>query len=310
VPAGAGRRLRRKRWQYTLVSTPEVLVACAVVDVGFSAGAFAVAVDLKERQPLFDVSFAGAPLQAQVGDKPGAGLVAAYRTVGGRLLVRRGEEDERYGVEVEVSRLRNPRLQGVKWEGALLVSKAAPALTVIAPVEGEGTVNVTQKRGGLLAVGTLQVGERRFRLDGGVGGTDYTQGFFPRRTAWRWAHAAGRLGDGTPVGLNLVEGFNEGRPEVNENALWLGERVYPLGRARFEYDKHELLEPWRLRTVDGAVDLRFRPVWVHREEHDFRVAVSQFAQPLGLFEGKVRVGGRTLVLEGVPGVTEQQDMLW
>lgn len=308
VPSGAARRLRRKRWHYLVVATPEVLATCSVVDTGFSAAAFVSALDLKERRPLGDVSFSGAPLLAEVGDRPGAGLVATYRTLGGRVAMRRGEE-ERYQVEVEVSRLRSSSLQGLRWEGGLVVAGGPPALTVIAPVGGEGTVNVTQKRGALLAVGSLQAGGRRWRLDGGVGGTDYTQGFLARHTAWRWAFATGRLADGTPLGLNLVEGFNED-PQSNENALWLGDRVYPLARARFTYDKHELLDPWRVVTVDGAVDVRFRPLYVHREDHDFRWAVSHFAQPMGLFEGTVRLGERTLKLEGVPGVTEQQDVLW
>jgi hypothetical protein len=111
------------------------------------------------------------------------------------------------------------------------------------------------------------------------------------------------------VSINLVEGFNESGP-ANENALWLGDRLYPLARAHFEYERHDLMIPWHVRTADGAVDLLFRPLYVHREDHDFKVVVSHFAQPLGLFEGTVRVDGHTYSLSGVPGVTEDQDMLW
>ncbi|REG29667.1 uncharacterized protein DUF2804 [Archangium gephyra] len=311
APAAApARLLKRKRWHYTLAATPEVLALFAVVDVGYSANAFAVALDLKEQRLLCDVSFLGAPGPlAEVGDKPGAGLTASFRTLGGRLTARRGEDDERYHLQVDVSRLRTGSLQSFLWNGDLLVAGGPPALTVIAPVEGDGFVNVTQKRGGMLSFGTLEAGGKRFRLDGGVGGTDYTQGYLARHTAWRWAFLAGRLADGTPVGLNLVEGFNESSG-INENALWLGSRLYPLGRAHFEYDRRELMSPWRIRTGDGAVDLRFQPLYVHREDHDFKVVVSHFAQPLGLFEGTVRVDGQTHRLSGVPGVTEDQDMLW
>ena len=302
--------LKRKRWHYTLAATHEVLALFAVVDVGYSANAFAVALDLKRERPLCDVSFLGAPGPlAEVGDKPGAGLMASFRTLGGRLTARRGEDDERYRLQVDVSRLRTGSLQSFQWNGDLLVAGGPPALTVISPVEGDGFINVTQKRGGMLAFGTVEAGGKRFRLDGGVGGTDYTQGYLARRTTWRWAFLAGRLADGTPVGLNLVEGFNE-HTHANENALWMGSRLYPLGRAHFEYDRKDLRNPWRLQTDDGAVDLRFRPLHVHREDHDFKLVVSHFAQPLGLFEGTLRVDGQTHTLSGVPGVTEDQDMLW
>ncbi|NVJ23488.1 MULTISPECIES: DUF2804 domain-containing protein [Myxococcus] len=311
APARTTRLLKRKRWHYTFVATPEVAALFAVVDLGYSASAFAVALDLHERKPLCDVSFLGAPgPMLSLGDKPGAGLSASFRTLGGKLSIRRGEEDERYQVAVDVSRVRTGSLNTFQWAGELLVAGGPPALTVIAPVQGDGLVNVTMKRNGLLSFGSLEAGGKRFRLDGGVGGIDYTQGYLARHTAWRWAFAAGRLADGTPVGLNLVEGFNESNADANENALWLGDRLYPLARARFEYDAKNLLAPWKLTTVDGAVDLRFQPFYVHREERNLRLIISHFAQPVGFFEGTVTVGGQTLQLSNVPGVTEDQDMLW
>jgi hypothetical protein len=67
APAQAhARLLKRKRWHYTLAATPEVLALFAVVNVGYSANAFAVALDLQERKVLCDVSFLGAP-----GCRPG-----------------------------------------------------------------------------------------------------------------------------------------------------------------------------------------------------------------------------------------------
>jgi len=310
APAMAARLLKRKRWHYTFAATPEVAAFFAIVDLGYTSSAFAVAVDLKERRPLCDVSFLGAPGPlAEVGDRPGAGLSASFRTLGGRVSARRGEDDERYQLEVDVSRVRTGSLQSFLWRGELLVAGGPPALTLIAPVEGDGLVNVTQKCGGLLALGSLEAGGKHFRMDGGVGGMDYTQGFLARHTSWRWAFAAGRLADGTPIGLNFAEGFNEGAGD-NESVFWVGDRLYSLGRARFEYDPKELLDPWRVTTTDGAVDLRFKPIYVHREEKDLRLVVSHFAQPMGLFEGTVRAGGRTYMLSGVPGVTEEQDMLW
>ncbi|SEU37437.1 DUF2804 domain-containing protein [Stigmatella erecta] len=310
APTAALKLFKRKRWNYLFAATQEVAALFAVVDLGYGANAFAVAVDLKEKRPLCDVSFLGLPRAlASVGDRPGAGLDVSFRTLGGRLAAWRGEDDERYQVEVDIHRARTPGFQPFRWRGELVVAGGPPALTVIAPVKNDGLVNVTQKRGGLLALGSLEVGGRQFRLDGGVGGLDYTQGYLARHTAWRWAFGAGRLADGTPVGFNFVEGFNED-PQSNENAFWVGDRLYPLARARFTYERKDLLEPWRVTTEDGAVDLHFKPIHVHREDKSLRLLVSRFAQPVGLFEGTVRAGGQTYTLSSVPGVTEDQDMLW
>jgi hypothetical protein len=304
------RPFKRKRWHYTFVATPEVAALCAIVDLGYGANAFSVAFDLRERRALADVSMVGVPgALSAVGDRPGAGASARFDSLGGRLRVRRETVQGPYVVQVYAHGARTGS-GALRLNAQLRTEGAAPALTVVAPVEGDGRVNVTQKRAGLLAQGSLLAGGRRYSLEGGVGGLDYTQGYLARHTAWRWAFAAGRLEDGTPVGLNLVEGFNDSVGEANENALWVGGRLYPLARAQFRYRKDDLLEPWTLSTEDGAVELRFRPLFVHREERNLRVMVSHFAQPLGTFEGTLKVGGRVHPVRDLPGVTEEQDMRW
>ncbi len=191
----------------------------------------------------------------------------------------------------------------------LLAAGAPPPLSVVAPVPG-GVVNVTQKWAGLLAFGSLEANGRRYVLDGGVGGMDYTHGYLARRTAWRWAFACGRLEDGSPVGLNLVEGFNDAHAGANENALWLRGQLFPLSRARFEWNPDDPLEPWHVTTEEGEVDLSFKPLALHREERDVVVAKSHFVQPVGLFSGRLQVDGLTHPVSGVPGVTEEQDVTW
>jgi hypothetical protein len=110
--------------------------------------------------------------------------------------------------------------------------------------------------------------------------------------------------------LNLVEGFNDARADVNENAVWLDGRVHPVGRARFRWNESDPLDAWDVETVDGAVKLHFLPVGAHHEERDLVVVKSHFVQPVGLFRGTLEINGRTHVIDDVPGVTEDQDILW
>jgi len=307
-PSRARRFVRQKRWHYTLVTTPQVLVLSAVVDLGYTANAFCCAVDLPERRVLADESFLSLPGPwAKVGDRPNDGLDARFRTPGATLGAKAtGGQCE---IDVEVSKLRARADHPFSWHGQLVTEAAPPAITVVAPTEHAG-VNVTQKSGALLCRGTLEAGGGRYSLDGGVGGMDYTQGFLARKTTWRWAFAQGRLPDGTPFGLNLVEGFNEAEADANENAAFVGQGLHPLARARFEFDKDRYLSPWRVSTEDGAVQLTFTPIHVHHELRDYKVIRSKFVQVVGLFEGTVRVDGRALTLTSLAGVTEDQDVLW
>src|SRR5262249_23713369 len=153
-------------------------------------------------------------------DEMGRGLSAAFRVPGARFRFARAAGSDRYRHSVTISALRRPRAGRVAFEGEALVTGAPPPLSLVAPVPGASVagggssvlrrdgVNVTQKSVGLLAAGRLEVGRRRYSLDGGVVGLDSTHGFLARHTQWRWAMGCGRLDDGTPLGFNLVAGFN------------------------------------------------------------------------------------------------------
>lgn len=106
--------------------------------------------------------------------------------------------------------------------------------------------------------------------------------------------------------MNLVQGFLG----ETECAVWLDDELHPVGEGRFEFDAHSPLNPWRIRTTCGAVDLRFTPGGMHAEQKDFKLLRSKFVQPVGTYEGTITVGKTTATLERVLGVAEDQDVLW
>ncbi len=323
-PAWA-RRLRRKRWHYALYTTPEVVVVMAVAEMGYASNAFFAAVDLRAKQPLVDETLLGPPAPlSTVSDAMARGLSAGFRVPGARFRFGRPLEGDRYRHSVEISSLRRPRAGRVRFEGEALVAGAPPPLALVAPVPGAGGagrvlgprlprdgVNVTQKSVGLLATGRLEVGRRRYALDGGVVGLDSTHGFLARHTTWRWAMGCGRLEDGTPLGFNLVAGFN-GMAEgtAGENVLFLGDQLEPVGPATFRFNTADPLDLWQISTEDGAVQVTFRPLHAHRDVRNLGVLRSRFVQPLGFFTGTLRFRSRDVTVSELPGVTEDQDMLW
>ncbi len=310
-PSRLARLAVHKRWLYGFVATREVAVLFAVVDLGYSSNVFTMAVELAGQRVLVDVGRLGPPRPlVKVNEYVGAGLEVGLRLPGASVHARRPFGDERYHVDIRLG-LGAPVLRpSMVLRAELLAAGAAPPLTVIAPVEGGDGVNVTQKWAALQAFGELEVAGHRYRLDGGVGGLDSTHGYLARRTAWRWAFVCGRLDDGTPVGINLVEGFNETRDDVNENALWLGGRLYGLGRARFTWNHDDVLDRWHVRTTDGVLDLTFKPIAAHRELRDLVVVRSRFSQPVGTWSGTITLEGQRWTLDAQPGVAEDQDVLW
>jgi len=323
LPAWA-RRLRRKRWHYALYTTPEVVAVMAIAELGYAANAFFAAVDLREKQPLIDQTLLGLPSPlSTVSDAMARGLGGSFRVPGARFRFARAPDSDRYRHSVEISALRRPRSGRVKFEGEALVTGAPPPLVLVAPVpaqprkDGDDSplrrdgVNVTQKSVGLLASGRLEVGRRRYALDGGVVGLDSTHGYLARHTRWNWAMACGRLEDGTPLGFNLVAGFNEvSSGAAGENVLFLGDHLQPVGPALFRFNAADPMDLWRIETVDGTVQLTFRPLHAHRDVRDLGLLRSRFLQPLGFFAGRLRIRDQEIALAELPGVTEDQDMLW
>ena len=301
--------VRRKRWNYAVLVTEEVILCQAVVDGRYFGNGFVYAVDLYEEKAVLVGSTVALPdLQVKVNDRAGRGHRAQVQAPGLFFSTKREECGHQYRWESRLHPLLSLMPGGVSVEAEMETRGGAPALTVISPVEG-GIVNVTQKWAGLATKGRARIGTRSYDLEGGVAGLDYTQGILGRQTRWRWAMALGRLVDGRRVGINLVAGFNDDHPDANENALWIGDRLISLDRAEFVFDRKAPEKAWEVRTGDGSVDLSFTPYYIHREMRNLGVIKSFFLQPAGRFEGVIRLDGQThpVVLHGV---MEDQDVRW
>lgn len=294
---GAGGRwrklLRHKQWQYACVATREVFAGVAIVDLGYAANGFAFAVDLAHGGLLTSESFLGVPGLSAAVD----GASCRFVGPGARLRLRR--TGGAWAIDV--------RTRSLSLEGSLDVSRGPPSAAIVMPVRDGLTA--TQKSCLLPSTGQLRAGGRTFDLAGGFGGLDHSSGLLPRETTWRWAFALGRAPDGTPVGFNFSDGLST-TPGA-ENVVWWGDRLVPVGPVEFTLDAERPEEPWRVRSGDGAVDLRFAASGMHREHRDLGVAKSRFVQVAGRYAGTLRTpGGATVAVEDVPGVTEDQFVLW
>ena len=146
----------------------------------------------------------------------------------------------------------------------------------------------------------------RWSLDGGTAGYDYTHGLLPRHTKWRWAFALGKARPGEPFGFNVVQGFVG---EAECAAFVSGDDVVPLAEPRFEFDVDAADAPVAHSWATGSIS-RSSPAALHAQNTNLVVVKSRFVQPVGTFTGTVRVAGATCASQGLPGVVEDQDVLW
>jgi hypothetical protein len=297
APRALDRVLRQKRWIYFAIATDEALIALAVVRLGYLANAFAFVFDRAAHRMIAHRTALAPPFAIRVGDDP-AHLDASARLLGGRIRIERPRLTSAFLVQAELGE--------ISLFARLDAASAPPAISVIAPVPGGGLA-ATEKRTLLAARGAALVSGRRIPLEGALAGYDYSNGLLPRRTVWRWGFALGRARSGERVALNLVEGMT-GEAEC---ALWIDGALLPLAEGRFSFDPAQPLAPWHVRTADGAVDLRFTPGGMHADHTNVGLVRARFIQPAGVYAGTVRTpDGRVLELDGILGVTEDQDVLW
>jgi Protein of unknown function (DUF2804) len=297
---GAGfvdRIARRKRWVYVAVRSADVWIAFAVVRTGYAASAFGFAFDLREGRMLVEKTAMGPAFAGSVTDAPNAhGSVASFSFAGTELGVERGAS----GMTVRA------KLGDMDLEAVLDDRSAPPAITAIAKLPSDRglLLDATEKRALADVRGRARLAGREVSLDGAVAGYDYTHGLLPRHTQWRWAFALGADVSGQPFGLNVVQGF-VGEAEC---AAFTRSAVHPLAEPAFDFDASAPMKPWRL-SGDG-IDLVFTPGAVHAQHTNLGVVRSRFLQPVGTFNGSVRVAGKDIRVAELAGVVEDQDVVW
>ena len=283
------RILRRKKWFYVAIASDTVWISLAVVRTGYATTAFAFVTDRKRM--IAERTVFGPPTAGMVTDDPAQGALASLRVGATHFaLDRRGSF-----VDVRV------HIKDLEIDAELDLDGSPPAISAVASL-GPQLVTATEKRALARVRGRVVIAERARSLDNALGGYDYSHGLMPRRTRWRWAFAMGKTNEG-PFAFNLTSGF------VGEaECAAFQARVHPLAEPTFHFDPHHPERPWTLRG-DG-VDLVFFPDAVHEQRTNLLVVRSRFLQPAGTFRGTLRVDGRNVPVDGMPGVVEDQDSLW
>ncbi len=284
-------RLRRsvtqKKWVYVALITDELVAAFAIVDLGYASKRFYYVLDRASGVVLGEGSDLGGPLGCQVHP---VGSDAPER------VARFGDSTiERAGERIAV----NGRCRGFSVRAE--ARHAVPEMTAVAPIPG-GVVNVTEKGVLMPMSGSLLVGDRTFDLAGGLLGYDHTSGLLARRTSWRWAFAMGKDAAGEPFAMNLVSGFVGDL----ECTAWTGGEPRALSEPTIRVG--DASTPWSIDSVDTK--LHADELARHEELTNLRIIRSRFIQATGTFRGRITADGREIDVMGVPGMIEDQDVLW
>jgi len=188
------------------------------------------------------------------------------------------------------------------------------ALALVYPLSNGSRVAYTHKEGGMLATGSVSLGNLTFQFDGlqqpqGLASMDWTRSLADRMTVWNWACLSSRAKNGKRIGINLSKGVYDHQ----ENAVWVDGQIHTVGPVKFTVPSNPSKDVWYISSTPQStirLELEFYPRAL-REEHIHAVIVeSDFFQPLGTFRGVIQIGDEQLEIEDGFGVVEDHYALW
>lgn len=283
------RRLERKSWLYVGAFSERYMVGLATVDAGVVANGFCYVYD-RERDLLVEEDLM-LPFGFAKDFEPRVDGV--WQLSKGARTWRTEYRDKQWRVHFGGKRL----------TVSLTLDGPGDGLTAIASSIGRPFAH-TYKVCSLPAAIEVSIDGQTGSSAGG-GSIDFTLGYPPRTTLWNWASAYGRTDEGREFGLNLVGQFMNGQ----ENGLWFDGELLALPQAVFEYDPANRLGVWKIRTLDGSVNLEFVPEGRRSQNLRAGVMASVFTQPFGRFSGTIR-HDRTEFQVTALGVVEEHSATW
>ena len=298
---------RTKRWDYWAVLGRDVAVAVTFADIDYLGLVSVWWVDLRDgrsggRETVVPLA-RGVDLPATPGTTPlrhrGRGLQVEVADTAGTtsLRARWRERDGRHGrLDIEVER-----------------PPAHESVNVVIPWS-ERRFQYTSKHQALPATGSLVVGGDRWELGGAspaYGVLDVGRGRWPYRTRWNWGGGAGPATDGTVIGLQFGGRWTRGTG-ATENGIVVDGVVHKLGEElRWDYDWDRPLEPWRVRSADGRLDVVLTPRYDRHARTNALLVRTEVHQVFGTWSGSVPTPrGGVVTVEGIAGFAEESRSRW
>ncbi len=295
------KKLKYNQFQFIGLTSPELIVGIAIVDLKFASNCFVYAYH-PETEKFEEFSFIQ-PLarNTSMSPKPNDGS-ATFIKGSNKVVIKATNTPRLRSVNVELA-------GGFKVDAIIDESANYDPLAVCARAGYTGWV-FTQKATALVCNGTVKWGDEQFDLEkiGALASVDWSAGYMRRETSWNWASLSCKLADGRRLGFNLAAGVNE--TGFTENGLWLDGTLHKVDMVDFQFDRYHHNHAWALRSNDGIINLHFEPAGQRKEKMNLIFAASNFTQHFGRFYGDINLNGELIHLDGVWGFTEDHYAKW
>ncbi|MBP1919208.1 DUF2804 domain-containing protein [Youngiibacter multivorans] len=303
--AVTGSWLRKKKWNYWCIVSPEVLFSATVSNLDYIGMVFTYFLD-RESQKFTEKTISkpfgkGCSMPDNVNETveyyDDDNLVAFYRM--------------RTYTKIDV--------KCMNFGGQVLDVE----LNITAPDEHE-TLNVvipwtrwryqfTSKQNCLRVEGHIKVGDRKYILkkENSFATLDFGRGKWPYDSKWQWATASGDT-NGNTVGINLGGTWTDGTG-MTENGIVVNGKLTKIRETMdFAFDMADRMKPWAIKTKDSdSVDLVFTPAYERVAKTKVLFLMSEVHQMMGTYSGYVTdAAGKKIEIESLYGSIEDHAAKW
>ena len=286
APWASMRRGKRKTWIYAGAFNSRYYTGFAIADAGIVATAFAYVFDAQTG--VFVEEKATVPF----------GFAAAFDPD-----IRTVWKLKNFSITPDGDSI-SYAYQGKRLQLKMTLQENGKGTTTIAPA-GDRPFHHTYKNLLLPTQVEAKMDGQPLTFSGNIGSIDFSKGYPPRHTFWNWVSMNAATESGLEFAVNLVGDFNNGI----ENALWINGEVQQLSQATFSYGRPAEKSIWKVATLDGVLDMEFKPLGMRGEDINAFFMLSRFKQPFGIFTGTLRLNGETHRFTGY-GVVEEHFAKW
>ena len=296
---------RIKRWDYYGLTTSTHFYAFTLADLGYAGQVFAYVVDFEAG--TYHEETLTLPLARGITlPRNSTAGISAYEGRQAKMVFHAEPEGRRLSVAW-------PEFgdEGLAAEIFFHLPPEHESLVITIPIAGK-RFYYNRKVNCLPAEGWVEAQGQRMKLvpDCHLGNLDWGRGVWPYRSFWVWASASGFLPDRRPVGLNLGFGFGD-TSAATENAVFLDGRIHKLGQVDFHYDDRDFMQPWRMTSPDGRLNLQFTPFLDRVATTNLLLITSEVHQLFGHYSGTVRTDDGGMVgIQDLLGFAEEHHARW
>ena len=301
----SGHPLRKKRWNYWAVTTPDFLFSITISDVDYLGMVFAYFLDFKSKQFIEKTL---SPLLGKGCDLP-PGVFESVSYSDPQMEVSFTTSPQKTRIQVDSPDFGGSRLSA---QFQIIYPKAHETMSVVIPWTPR-IFQYTSKHNCLPASGSLKLGSRTYKTDdkNSFACLDFGRGVWPYASLWNWSSFSGRAGRHI-VGVNLGGGWTDGTG-LTENSLTCDGVLTKLSEdIVFTFDTSDFMKPWTIATSrTDRVKLTFTPFYERIARTDAVILNSSVHQMFGHFRGTITPEGhKPIQVNDLIGWAEDHHARW